>query len=244
MSYKATIYRVLISTPSDVTQELKAIPEVFSAWNAINSPKSGKYLEPVHWRSHSYLSAGDRPQSILNAQIVDDSDLLVAVFWTRLGTPTGDFASGSVEEIERFISAKKPVLVYFSSQPVVPESIDTEQYQKLIEYKTLVKEKALYAEYGSIWDFREQLSRHITKLMHGMESDASQENNDSIIRNSIEAFLEHFAEIVRRYEVDWNAEKQGQPVNTDDAKFIIERFGEELLYLRSQITEDENGMLS
>jgi nucleoside 2-deoxyribosyltransferase len=55
---------------------------------------------------------GDHPQSILNRQLVDRCDLLVAVFRTRLGTPTPHGPSGTAEEIERFIASRKPVLLY------------------------------------------------------------------------------------------------------------------------------------
>jgi len=41
---------------------------------------------------------GDRPQAIINKQLVDDADILVAVFWTKLGTATGAAMSGSVAQ--------------------------------------------------------------------------------------------------------------------------------------------------
>jgi hypothetical protein len=31
---------------------------------------------------------GDEPQKIINKRILKDADLLVGIFWTRLGTPT------------------------------------------------------------------------------------------------------------------------------------------------------------
>ena len=43
---------------------------------------------------------GERAQAIINRQIVKDSDLVVAIFWTRIGTPTGVAQSGMIEEIE------------------------------------------------------------------------------------------------------------------------------------------------
>jgi hypothetical protein len=33
---------------------------------------------------------------------VESGDILMGVFWTRLGTPTGKAPSGTVEEIEHF----------------------------------------------------------------------------------------------------------------------------------------------
>jgi hypothetical protein len=44
------------------------------------------------------------------------------MFWTKLGTDTGVADSGTVEEIDQFVSAGKPALLYFSSRPINPEA--------------------------------------------------------------------------------------------------------------------------
>ncbi len=46
---------------------------------------------------------GDRPQGIINEQLVNNCDIFIGIFWGRLGTRTGKTESGSVEEIEKFI---------------------------------------------------------------------------------------------------------------------------------------------
>jgi hypothetical protein len=78
---------------------------------------------------------GDRPQELINRQILRDADILVAIFWTRLGSSTGRSASGTVEELEEHIAAEKPVLIYFSRTPVTPDSVDREQYAALTEFR-------------------------------------------------------------------------------------------------------------
>jgi hypothetical protein len=98
-------------------------------------------LLPVGWETHSAPILGDRPQEIINSQILRDSDLLIAVFWTRIGTPTGKAVSGTVEEIDKHIHDGKPALIYFSSTPVRPESVDEEQYKMLKEFKEECKKR-------------------------------------------------------------------------------------------------------
>ena len=39
------------------------------------------------------------PQKIINAQLVDECDLGIAVFWSRLGTPTEKHPSGQCSAI-------------------------------------------------------------------------------------------------------------------------------------------------
>jgi hypothetical protein len=250
MAYQTTVYRVLISTPSDVLQELKAIPEVISLWNAANAPGGQVFYEAVHWRTHSYPAGGGRPQAILNEQIVLTADLLVAVFWTRLGSPTGTHESGTVEEIDELLKAGKPVLLYFSNQPVVPSSVDMEQYQKVKDFQKAIRDKVLYAEYESVAEFRELLGQHLTHVAKRCFSSTNKlpglpepTGEDQTIER-LRVFADHLDALYRRYSVDWQAEKQSQPVNTDEAKWMMRQLVDELVQSRSQITSDETGDLT
>ena len=128
MPYQATIYRVMIASPSDVAEERQIIREVVNEWNAVHSSTRSIALLPVGWETHSATEMGGRAQSVINRRILDNCDLLVGAFWTRIGTPTGQSVSGTVEEIERHVGQGKPVMLYFSSVPVIPESIIREQY--------------------------------------------------------------------------------------------------------------------
>src|ERR1700731_2767221 len=86
----------------------------FIEWNALDGEAESVVLLPVAWETHATPRSGVRPQAAINEQLVDQSDILVGMFWTKLGTSTGVAPSGTVEEIERFISAGKPTLLYFS----------------------------------------------------------------------------------------------------------------------------------
>ena len=72
-------------------------------------------LLPLRWETHTAPEYNTRPQEVINRMIVDECDLLVGVFWTRIGTPTGVADSGSFEEIERVAAAGKPVMFFFGS---------------------------------------------------------------------------------------------------------------------------------
>lgn len=66
MPRQATVYRILIASPSDVVDERGAISEVIRSWNAANSLSYGVILEPVSWETHAIPEMGDRPQAIIN----------------------------------------------------------------------------------------------------------------------------------------------------------------------------------
>lgn len=140
--------------------------EVVHEWNAVNASTRQAVLLPVGWETHSTPLLGDRPQAIINWQILKDSDLLISAFWTRIGTPTGKSRSGTVEEIEEHLKAGKPALLYFSAAPVAPDSVDPDQYKALSEFKAQCKSRGLCETYDSPTEFHEKVRRHLAMTMN------------------------------------------------------------------------------
>lgn len=161
MSYSAKVFNVMIASPGDVASERTIIRDVIYEWNAVHSKTRNIVLLPVGWESHSSPEMGGSPQEIINNQILDKCDFLVGVFWTRIGTPTNDFASGTVEEIELHIKAEKPAMLYFSSQPVVMDTVEPEQYAELSKFKKSCQTRGLYEGYDNYTDFKEKFYRHL-----------------------------------------------------------------------------------
>jgi hypothetical protein len=87
MSYPASVYNVMIASPSDVSTERNRIRHVVYEWNVLNSRQRHIVLLPIGWETHARPSLGARAQEVINKEILADCDLLVAVFWTRLGSP-------------------------------------------------------------------------------------------------------------------------------------------------------------
>lgn len=161
MPYKATVLPIMIASPSDV-QEYRAITrDVIHEWNYINSLSINAVLMPVGWETHSSPELGSSAQDLINDRVLEDCDLLVGVFWTRLGTPTGKATSGTVEEIERHITAGKPAMVYFSSAPASPETIDPAQYAALKEFRSWCQTKGIIDTFSSSPEFQDKLRRHL-----------------------------------------------------------------------------------
>lgn len=161
MAYTATVLPVMIASPSDVAEERKIIQEVIHEWNDINANASKVVLSPVGWETHSSPELGTRPQELINKRVLKDCDLLVGVFWTRLGSPTGSSRSGTVEEISEHRKADKPVMLYFSSKPVAPDNLDPTQYQELKTFKQECKASGLIEEYGTMDEFRKKFYRQL-----------------------------------------------------------------------------------
>ena len=88
---------------------------VVAEWNAANSLYRSVILEPVRIETHIQVTQGGRPQDIINGQLLERCDLLLALFWTKIGTPTIDDASGTIQEIREFAELKghERVLLFF-----------------------------------------------------------------------------------------------------------------------------------
>jgi hypothetical protein len=237
MSYSAVVYQVLLASPSDTTEEIKAITKTIHNWNAKNSRRLGVVLMPIKWETHSTPEMGTRPQEILNEQLVAPSDILIGVFWTRLGSDTGNSTSGTVEEIDNFISVGKPVLLYFSLKPI-PSDADLNQYQRVREFKDriMTQRLGLFDSFSEVSELREKLDRH---LMQKVEQLSAARNESPIgnqgqeqatdIRRALEISIDTF-------NAEWNAEKLSRPSNIDNGKRILNRFGNELLRFRPQLS--------
>src|SRR5262249_10280564 len=158
MAFDGRVYRVLIASPSDVTEERDAAVDVIQEWNVAHSNARQVVVLPVRWETDSVPEYGVRPQEAINRQIVDDCDWLVGIFGTRFGTPTGKAPSGTLEEIERVAAAGKQVMLYFSKVPVNPYSLDSEQFKKVKGFKTRIQKHALVETFGRSLDFRKKFA--------------------------------------------------------------------------------------
>jgi len=156
-------YQVLISTPSDVQEELKSIEKVIDNFNRTFGLYNGIALLPVHWSKDVFPQSGGRPQSLINSQIVNESDFVISVLWTRFGTPTGKYDSGTEEEIEIMLREGKQGFLYISNRAVQLDKVDYIQYEKITKFKGKYKDRGLYSEYDSIEGFEKNLYNHLTK---------------------------------------------------------------------------------
>lgn len=162
MSYQANIYQVIIASPEDVPRERQLAREIVYEWNDINSSDKKICLLPVGWEHNSSPEMGGRAQDFINKQILENSDLLIGIFWTRIGSPTGDSISGSVEEIEKHVNSGKPAMLYFSNTLVRPDSIDQKQYEELIKFKEECFKKGLVESFDNIDELRSKLTKQLS----------------------------------------------------------------------------------
>lgn len=221
MSYGAVVYNVMIAYPADVEQEKEAAKSVILEWNAANSHIRQLILQPVEWRTHSTPEMDTPPQTAINRQILDRSDLLVAIFGTTVGSPTDGAPSGTVAEIERHLKAGKPAMVYFSSAPVPRCAL--KECQSLEKLKGAYMKRGLCGTYSDANDFRTTFVRDLAIKLNDINSLPHLKPADTALQRMLgtdarELLLEALKDSKR--EILWIRADQGDDLQTNNRRFI------------------------
>ncbi|WP_144445171.1 hypothetical protein [Clavibacter michiganensis] len=166
MSHSAQIVQVMISSPSDLPEEHRAIIQrAMRVWNLTHGKLYGIHFSPTDWQEGGSPAFGTYPQEVLNEQVVDDSDVALVVFTDRLGTPTPEHESGTTEEISRLLEAGKDVAVLQNQIPRSPlRGAQVEQKRALEEYLGEIRDRAFMGEYESEERLREITDSLLSRL--------------------------------------------------------------------------------
>jgi WD40 repeat protein len=203
--------RLFVSSPSDVLPERMAVERVVAA---INVRLSGLLvIETVRWEQGFYTA-----DSTFQAQIEDpaDCDLVVTLFWTRLGSELPpDFSSrmsdgrpwpsGTVYEMARALDARQrkggglpDVLVY---RKIKPASLPTDDLGRRRLYQ------AEFERFASFWN--EWFVSDAGHFKAGFKSFTDVEDFEAVFYRDLLAWLEKHGHLSRATQ--WNIEQQGSP---------------------------------
>ena len=173
------VYKCFIASPSDTKKERDACKEVFETINDGLGNAYGFTLEPLCWEKDVYPGLGADGQDVINRQIVDKYDLFVGIMHTRFGTPTARDESGTMEEFniayKRFLNNNSlGIMFYFNNKQVPPNTIDTDQLNKVNEFRENFPNKGMYGTFNGTKDFTNKLRHHLqlyfNKLYENVEN--------------------------------------------------------------------------
>ncbi len=181
--------RVFIASPGDVSEERDEACRVIQDWNAAHSLDRSILVEPVRVETHSQAVQGAHPQDLINGQLLERCDLLLAIFWSRLGTPTATDASGTVQEIREFAESKgaERVLLFFCDREL-PADVSLEDVKAVREFKKEMQHKGLYIQFKSQTDFARLFRQQLEMRMNSVVE--SEEVKDFLPESRSEAILE------------------------------------------------------
>ncbi|RKJ45385.1 hypothetical protein D7X98_07455 [bacterium 1XD8-76] len=167
MAQNVTLYNLLISCPGDIKGEVALIESAVDEFNELYADPLGITIRTRHWSKSSYAQSGGKPQALLNEQFVNRCDAAVAIFWTRFGSPTDEYGSGTEEEIEIMLQSGKQVFMYFSDKPISPSQMNDEGFKKI------QANNAFFAGFTSPVDIDEEEREFITTVAEQMKLELS-----------------------------------------------------------------------
>jgi abortive infection bacteriophage resistance protein len=139
------------------------------AVNRLLSGETGVELYSTDWRRDSRADSGAEPQALLNRQIVDGSDIVLAIFYKRFDSPTSKYGSGTEEEIRLGLEQKKTVLLYTWEPPTGYVSAEEDQLDSIQQLKADLGRSVMYKSFKDTGDLEEKVRHDLTRLMLDLE---------------------------------------------------------------------------
>jgi tetratricopeptide (TPR) repeat protein len=158
--------KMILVGPDDVENHIDILREVID-WANILIPE--RPFEGWFWHTDSTPGLHlDGAQGLTDAKMdITSADLVVAVFWSRIGTPVLGAPSGTVHELERAWDAWRgqgtpDVWLYFSEQDVPQDALrDPRQFTALQDWRAGLPTEQSYFEFSDIDELRTMFMRHL-----------------------------------------------------------------------------------
>ena len=173
---QARILRIVVASPGDVQAERDVLPTVIEELNRGIAADRGLRLELLRWETDAHPGFHpEGPQGLLDPILkITDCDLLLGIFWQRFGTPTPDGRTGTEHEFhlayEAWKQNKSPqIFVYFNDKPPKSlDSINTEQLEKVRQFKRNFPKEGLWWSYKGKTQFERLVRNHLTNYIRNL----------------------------------------------------------------------------
>ncbi|MFW7433950.1 DUF4062 domain-containing protein [Vagococcus carniphilus] len=156
------LIKVFIASPGDIAAKRNEVEETIYRWNIENTDNTKVILMPIRWETNAiptYIN-NSSGQSVINKQIVENSDILLAIFGHKLGSPVDNYRSGTIAEIDYFYkNSKGEVGIFFLDEPV--PQILAEEYIEVKKYRDSLEDKGFYGTYS-----KDNIRRFLTKKVN------------------------------------------------------------------------------
>ncbi len=170
MPRKEIIISVFVASPSDVSEERDRLDAIIQEINSTHARRTGVRLESLRWERDTSPELGNKDaQTVINEQI-PPCDIFIGILWHTIGSPTKRAESGTIEEFElakrRYDEDPNSVrlMLYFkTAAPLSLAEIDPDQYKRVVNFQSRVREAGLYGEFATADDFANQVRMHLTK---------------------------------------------------------------------------------
>jgi hypothetical protein len=124
MPRQVSEFRIVVASPLDMSQEREV---VFDSLRELNRSLDiqGISIKALGWEEYTTPGVDTYPQEVINSQLLQQYDILIGIFGTRLGTQTAKARSGTIEEIDRALSCNDNVLGQLRVQVYFQDRLDS-----------------------------------------------------------------------------------------------------------------------
>lgn len=168
---------LFVASPGDVAKERQAVQAVVTEIQRTIGPVLQINIRPFLWEHDLGPGAHpEGPQGLVDAQSnLAKCDILVGIFWNRLGTPTADGKTGTEHEFwqsfARWQRERSPhIMLYFSQKPIQQTPDNIAQANLLLAFKQSLPKDVFSWKYKKPQQFeklfREHLTRHVMHVWH------------------------------------------------------------------------------
>jgi len=162
--------KVFIASPSDVDPERRAAVRAIEWVSDHVAKPRGWRVEPLMWERDVLPGAGKDVQSVINSQIGEMREvaLFLLIMRDKFGTPTKRAGSGTEEEYDRAVAARKgrrapkrPELSLWFGKPSL--GADSKHRTKVEAFKKRVGKTAIWSSFSTTQVFRKGFQDYLTK---------------------------------------------------------------------------------
>ena len=204
--------RIFLASPSDVEEERDVLSALIREVNDVLAflvPDRALRLELVRYETHTYPDMG-RAQDVINRQIPIDYEIFVGVMWKRVGTPTANSPSGTIEEFRRALahrqSTGRPVIMFYfcDEQVPFPRGEDLDQLQKVVQFRDELSSIGYTLSYPKRTEFRDHVRGGILRAIADLLGGSIKSVSLGITEPSSAAFADEdrdsMAELASQYD--------------------------------------------
>lgn len=143
------LVRVFVTYPADVAQEARLVDNIAQELNATMGGVHKVRMEVIRWERDVRAGVGSDAQEFVNGQLGADYEVLIGVFWSRVGSPTPRASSGSIEEIDialrRFRNSQTLplVMIYFKTAGIDPMNVEPGQLAMLRDLRNQLSDNGV-----------------------------------------------------------------------------------------------------
>jgi hypothetical protein len=170
-----------LSSPSDVKSERQIFERVAAELNSVFLQSAGHMIWPIMWE-HMFGGIGIDQQDVINRQ-TPLYDVFVGIVWSRFGTPTTRFGSGTQEEFENalriYLDHRELEFMLFVKRENLPNDIDEIQLQKLRNFiRVLSSNGILFQEFKTETEFESLVRKNLLNYLTNRPKAVRQNYND------------------------------------------------------------------